>query len=278
MQVSVVGPNPGAISGASEQPESPIPGVSEEEFARVASEIIVFVPHRSFEGVNSSISMAAGFWARWGMHFAPVSDEFGGEIAAVRAGMCRAFQDIAAANGNRIKFMVMIDNDEIINPLAPLALAFWDKEIVSGVVCSPSEYGGIKACFTIKDETGIARFPTLRYTQKMPSRGLRQVHSCGAGLICIRRDVIERIAEQGWVPFHIPEEERIGAWKTGVLKVGEDISFCRQAQKLGIPVYVDFSVRAPHLKIVPILWPEEYLDPEIDPETWKVDVRDYAHV
>lgn len=254
-----------------------MPGMSVPQFAALAESIVVLVPHRPSEGVNGSIAMSAGFWARWGMRFGAIEDTFGGEIAATRAGMCRAFDEMVRGTNGKVKFLVMIDNDEIIAPLAPLQLAFWDKPIVSGVVCSPSAHGLVKACFTVKDAVGIARFPTIQYTQKIPARGLLEVHSCGAGLLCIRHDVIATMMEQGIIPFKIPEADRDECFRSGTMRIGEDISFCRQADDLGFKKYVDFSVRAAHIKQIPVLWPEDMIDHDLDPKDWKVDVRDYAH-
>ncbi len=95
----------------------------------------------------------------------------------------------------------MIDNDELIHPLAPVVLAFNNLPVVTGVVCSPSEHGGIKACFTMADVFGKPRFPSVRYTKRLPARGTKEIHSAGAGLLCIRRDVIEAIVANGEYPF-----------------------------------------------------------------------------
>lgn len=281
MNVRLAGPNP----TTSEDVSSPMPGLSMEEFAALCSQIVIFTPHRTSEGVTGGLFQANGYWARWGMHTAPIEDTFGGEIAATRAGMCRAFLTICQnsdpardeAGLPRLRYLVMIDNDEIVHPAAPPNLAFWDEPVVSGVVCSTSEYGGIKACFTAQDQFGNALFPTLKYTGKLPAKGLREIHSCGAGLLCIRRDVIEAVIGAGMVPFKIPESERDDAFKTGLLRVGEDISFCRQVKDLGFKVFVDFAVRAAHLKIVPIAWPDHAIDPSLDAREWMPDPRDYAH-
>ena len=258
------------------QDGSPVPGLSLEEFANLACSIVVMVPHRPSEGVDGSFILNSGQWALWGMNVAPVDDPFGGEIAATRGNMAKSFLTICRQRPH-FKYLVMIDNDQVVEPLHPIQLAMWDEPIVTGVVCSPSEHGILKACFTVKDENGVARFPTIRYTQKLPTRGLMEINSCGTGLICIRRDVIEAVVARNEIPFKIPDAIRDQCWDSGTMKIGEDIAFCRQAQDSGFKIYVDFAVRAVHKKTTAFYWPEQLLDQSLDARTFKVDSRDYVH-
>jgi hypothetical protein len=271
-----MGPGVDMQNGVVQMEGSPVPDMTVEEFAELAASIMVMVPHRSNEGIHYSIANSVGFWARWGMSYAPINDDFAGNIAETRAGMCRAFLDIAAVHP-RYKFLVMIDNDEVIDPLMPLKLCRWNEPLVSGVVCTGSEHGSIKACFTKKDRYGNVRFPTVVYTGRMPARGLIEVESCGAGLVAIRLDALQAVADSGEIPFYIPDIIRREHWKTGVLAVGEDIAFCKQLAKLGIPRYVDLSVRAIHMKTLPVAWPLELIDEDLAPEDWEIDPRDILH-
>lgn len=281
---------------AVEDEPSDIPGVSLANFARLCAQIIILVPHRPKEGVNASITRCNGQWGRWSLRMEPVEDEFSGDIAYTRAGMVHHFIDECAKTDIThaekglppLKFLVMIDNDELIHPLFPVLLAFNDLPVVSAVVCSPSEHGGIKACFTMADAFGKPRFPSVRYTKRIPAKGTKEIHSAGAGLLCIRRDVLESILANGEYPFlmngkeHTEEVEEF--WASGTKKVGEDIQFTRQARRAGYQIHVDFGIMPGHRKEQTISWPlfhpatgEILVDPNLDPADWKIDVGDYAH-
>lgn len=278
MRLEFMGPAPPDMgSGTATVEGCPIQDMDAEEFWNLCRSIIVFVPHRREEGPSSSIAAAAGYWARWGVSYSYVPDTSGGNLDLLRAGICRSFLDISAAKPV-YRFMVMIDNDEEIEALDPIKLCRWGEPFVTGVVCSLSEFGSIKACFTKKDRYGNNRFPTVAFTRKMPTRGLVPIESAGAGLIAVRRDALQAVVDSGARPFLIPEDVRMRFWDTGVLGIGEDISFCRQLAAVGMARYADLSVRAIHLKQVKIAWPEEHLDEDMDPQEWQVDPRDLIHV
>lgn len=256
--------------------DSPLPGMTVKEFADLASSIVVFILHRPQEGIRGPLADAMGAWARWGIATSTPEDQFGGEISATRGGLAREFM-LLCRERPQFKFMVMIDNDEDVNPLAPIMLARWNEPFVTGVVCSPSEHGKIKACFTAKDAAGVARFPTIKYTGRLPSRGLREIWTAGAGLACIRIDAFEKVVAKGLIPFYIPDHIRRQCWETGTLKQGEDIAFCYQLEEVGLKRYVDFSVRAKHYKMSCYEWPSKLIDHTLDPEDWRIDPRDYNH-
>lgn len=278
MRLEFMGPSPPDMGAGTDVVQGcPVEGMDPEEFWNLCRSIVVFVPHRQSEGPSASIAGAAGYWARWGVSYSYVPDTSGGNLDLLRAGICRSFLDISAANP-LYRFMVMIDNDEEIQALDPIMLCRWDEPFVTGVVCSLSEFGSIKACFTKKDRYGNNRFPTTAFTGKMPNRGIVEIESAGAGLIAVRRDALQAVVDAGHKPFYIPEDVRQRFWDTGVLGIGEDISFCRQLAAVGMARYADLSIRATHLKQVKIRWPDELLDENIDPHEWQVDPRDLLHM
>jgi hypothetical protein len=275
VDVKVVGPNP-QDAAAVHALNQPILGMPESEFAALAASVMIAVPHRPSEGVHPGIAMAAGLWARCSTPISYVEDQFAGNIAELRMGIVRAFLEYARFNP-QVQYLVMIDSDESVQWDAPYRLAAWGEDIVTGVVCSYNRSRGIFACITLKDRYGIPRFPSLNFTRKMPSRGLIEIAGCGAGLLCIKKSVLEKFAESGEIPFYIPEESRKACWETGTLKIGEDIAFTKAAERLGFKLYADLSVRAQHFKTVCVEWPEHALDHEMNPQEWQVDARDYAH-
>lgn len=276
MNARINGPVDGNMEGTQTQVAAPIMGISQEEFEKLAASIMIAIPHRPSEGVTAGLLSAAQMWSRFATPTATVQDQFGGFVEITRAGMARMFLDYCKVRPH-VKYLVMIDSDQEVGWDAPYRLAYWGAPIVSGVVCSIGGGGNIQACFTLKDDYGNPRFPSTVFTRTMPGRGLLPVHSCGTGLICIRRDVLEAMAAADITPFLVPDVDRQKAAASGVMKYGEDIAFCRQAEALGFARFVDLSVHASHFKTLPIMWPEGQIDFEMDPATWKVDMRDYCH-
>lgn len=256
----------------------PFLGLDPDEFKKLASTILVVVPHRPSEGVNKQLFRNAGVWALLGTPTADVSDEFEGFVELTRAGIVRTF--LAYCNDNpQVEYCVMIDNDEAVPWDAPYRLAQWGKKVVSGIVCSYSEKkGGVFACFTSKDENGIGRFPTVTKTRTLPAQGLREIESAGTGLLCVHKSVFQEMIDDDDKPFMIPEDVRNHCCATGTLKLGEDMAFSQRCRNRGIKMYVDFSVHAEHFKTLSISWPKELIDSSLDPKSWKVASDDYVHV
>jgi hypothetical protein len=183
----------------------PLAGLTDDDFAKLAASILVCIAHRSNEGIAAGICTHFGMWGRIGMRVATVKDPHGGFIECTRGGMVQLFLE-AAWKTPELRYLVMIDNDESIAWDAPLRLAQHGEPVVSGVVCGYNPERGIFACFTAKDENGVARFPSYRDTKLLPAEGLIEVEQTGTGLICIRRDVLETLRDADEEPFMIPED------------------------------------------------------------------------
>lgn len=246
------------------QLHQPFLGLDPEAFRALAATVLVCIPHRPTEGVNSKLFRNAGIWGILGTPTADVSDEFTGFIEMTRAGMVRQFLAYARDHP-QVEYIVMIDNDEAVEWDAPYRLIQWGKDVVSGIVCSHSEKkGGTFACITAQDEHGIARWPTIKRTHRIPAQGLRRIHSCGAGLLAVHKRVFQRMFDEGINPFMIPEETRKHCCSTGQLLQGEDMAFAQYCRELGFDLWVDFSVRAKHYKTVEIGWPEQPYKPSVN--------------
>ena len=255
----------------------PLPGLTHEQFAALAESVLVVIPHRANEGISAGICTHFGMWGRIGLRVATVKDPHGGFIEVTRAGVVDLFLKFAYQTP-AIRFLVMIDNDENIAWDAPLRLAQHNLPIVSGIVCGYNPERGIFACFTAKDENGIARFPSFKDTKYIPAEGVIEVEQVGTGLVCIRRDVLETMREMGEHPFFIPEDSRIKSMEEGQLKKSEDICFSERAAKYGFKRYVDFSIHATHKKTIPIGWPDDCIQDDLDAIEWKPSVFDYKGV
>lgn len=257
-------------------PRDAIMGMEQEEFIKLARSIAIVIPHRGSEGVNAGLAANMGLWKNLGTKVEPIEDSFGGFIELTRGGIAKTFLNYCVEH-QEVDKIVMIDADENVNWQAPFRLAQWDLPVVTGVVCSHSPRRGVFANFTKKDRYGVPRFPSVRHTGMLPTRGLIEIHSCGTGLICIRKHVFEAIFEKGDIPFYIEDKMRRDAVSTGVLKLGEDMRFCQQARDLGHKIHCDLSVHAVHFKLVGICWPGDHMKEELRPEDFEVDVKDYLH-
>jgi hypothetical protein len=249
-------------------------GMEEEQFAKLAQSVFIMIPTRGT--IASDLALMFGHWARFGTTITAVKDQQAGFIELVRANMCDLFRRVRH-DRPELKFLVMIDDDEAVPWDAPYRLAAWNEPIVSGLICSHEDHRGIFANIFVEDEYKIARMPSFNRTQKIPGRGLKECASVGTGLICIRHDVIDGIIEAGGKPFMLSEKDRDACFDTGVLKMGEDTTFCAQAKKLGFQTYVDFGVRGKHFKTIAVQWPQSHVDYSLDVRDWKVDSKDYFH-
>ncbi len=274
----IQGPNPADMVAEPKEVKqaAPLPGLTNEEFAALAESILVVIPHRANEGINAGICTHFGMWGRIGLRVATVKDPHGGFIECTRGGIVKLFLDMADKNP-KIKYLVMIDNDQGVNWDAPLLLAQHGQPIVTGVVCGYSPERGIFACFTAKDENGVCRFPSWKETKMLPAEGLIPIEQCGTGLLCVRRDVFETIQDAGEQPFFVPEDIRIESIQVGNLKKSEDICFAERAEKYGFARFVDLSVHASHQKSIPISWPQDCIDPDIEAIDWKPSTFDYRY-
>jgi hypothetical protein len=255
----------------------PIPGLTDQEFRELTESVLVVIAHRAWEGIAAGLCQNFGIWGRIGLNWATIRDPNGGFLEVTRGGMVQFFLELAHKHPS-FRYMVMVDNDESISWDAPLRLAQHGMPVVSGVVCGYSPERGIFACFTAKDENGVARFPSFRDTKILPSEGLIEAEQVGTGLLCIRRDVVETLREHNEEPFFIPEEYRLEGVRAGQLRKSEDIAFSERCAKFGFKRYVDLSIHAAHHKMITISWPTDHIDDAVKAIDWKPSPFDYKGV
>lgn len=276
MSFTIIGPNAHEVDADKVDLIRPPGNLTIPEFEALSKKMLVAILHRPDEGIHATLSSNTGLWSKMNTPVAHIADQFGGLIEMTRAGVVRTFLSYVNDRPD-VEYIVLIDNDESVPWQAPYMLAQWGQPIVSGVVCGFSvRKGGIFACFTVKDKYGISRFPSVKNTGHLPSKGLIEVEHAGTGLICIHRDVFRAILQSGDFPFMIPEAVRRHCAATGTLSLGEDMAFCEQARRCGFPIHVDLSVRAEHFKTLSVAWPEERIRADVDSREWSVSDNDFT--
>ena len=207
---------------------SPIAALSPEAFRDLCASIMIMMPRQA--NVDGGLLQLWALWGRMGIVVGDCLDSHGGFIEIQRGNIERQFLQYCETH-QEIKYLVMVDSDEQFCWDAPMRLAQWGLPIVSGVVPGYSPQRGIFACFMDYDENGVARFPTFAHNNFMPERGIKKIHAAGAGLISVRKDVLETILNAGELPFMVPEEMRKESYRRGYVLQGEDMSFCQRARE-----------------------------------------------
>lgn len=165
----------------------------------------------------------------------------------------------------------------------------WDAEALDQLLCVAEQYedarviGGL--CFGGRG--GSKMFPTIyRFTEDeygigtdivrdYPRDQVIKVAATGAAFLLIHKSVFAEMKSAfGTLPNGQPNPY---PWfvesSNGGRPFGEDISFCVRCKGLGIPIYVDTSVKVGHIKTIE-LTEERYLDTLSEPtNTEKVPLQ-----
>lgn len=147
-------------------------------------------------------------------------------------------------------YLFFVDSDTVPPPDAIKKLLASKKQIISGVTCN------LKLC-----EDGLLRPApmVMRYVDpKNPDEGLMPIvkpngieEVDGFGMSCC---MIHKSVFDGWEePWFT---EKFVAQK-GEKAMGEDLLFCRELKKKGIPLYADFSINCDHHKMTKISYPNQ---------------------
>lgn len=254
------------IEKTDKEPQQTEGAVDPAKVRALCREILIQIPHRSSEGIHPKLAEMMCSWVAAGIAVQPIRDPFGGFVERTRNYMV----NIALQRGDR-KFILLLDNDVVpMDPSAPLQLASHNLPVVSGIACGFRPDAGIFACVGVKDKTGVARYPSKVATGRLPASGVRELESCGAGVMMVRRDVFEAVGRD-W--FTIPREICVEADVTGVMRKTEDVCFSDRVREAGFKIYVDFSVHCFHDKNLPLHWSREDVSEEIDAASWDVTAQ-----
>ena len=153
--------------------------------------------------------------------------------------------------------LMFIDSDTQFPPYGITRLINRDLDIVGGVYYHK----------TAKADPVIMKYNEEGLFQIMldfPTDRLFEVNGIGTGFLCIKREVLERftpdVVKEYGTPFGI------GSGPTG-REEGEDLSFCRRAQKLGYKIWADPTIPLGH--IGKIAYTKENFDAFRQFQEWK---------
>lgn len=124
-------------------------------------------------------------------------------------------------------YLLMVDSDVVLPPNALRDLLEPPAEIVSGLV-------RLKGKRHEGEYTNVCKGTPLLY-QAVPE-GRSQVDWCGGACLMIKTSILRDIPKP-WFDYH----EEPGN------TISEDIWFCRQVTKAGIPIYADKRVACGHI-------------------------------
>jgi hypothetical protein len=152
---------------------------------------------------------------------------------------------------NKADWLLWVDSDVVISPEGFLKL--WNQKdkderpIMTGVyfttdnpeeplmVPMPTIFNFIVGD---GDEGGFG----LTRVHPLPKDKLIQVSAAGMGYVLMHRSVVDRIRKE------LPDAQFFMEMGRGAKFIGEDIYFFALCEKVGIPLWCDTSVTAPHMK------------------------------
>lgn len=163
-------------------------------------------------------------------------------------------QRIASARNNICTKFLELDHDYLLfmdddNPVEKGTLKKFielDKDIVTAVIV---QRGRIENACVMKYEEvdGMIRF--MKYKTALVPKEVFKVDACGMGFCLIKRKVIEKMNDK-FKEFYGEMVQDVSFENyNSTVNIGEDLSFCIRAKKLGFEIYADPTVWTEHIDI-----------------------------
>ena len=127
-------------------------------------------------------------------------------------------------------YLMMIDSDIIPTPDI-LKLVDFEKDIITPLMLV-FQKDSLIPLYLKRNLDGI--YDAGNYLEE---KGLQEVDATGTGCIIIKREVLEKLE----YPFRNEYD------RDGIKKLGNDLSFCQRAKKLGFKVWVHLDYIADHI-------------------------------
>jgi hypothetical protein len=120
-----------------------------------------------------------------------------------------------------------------------------------------SELDVVTGAYILADNitTSVHDWETTSYIPKqeiMKMTEIKRIQSCGFGFIAMKSGVFEKI-ERPWFKHYKQSIKKSDNSEIEIV-IGEDISWCIDAYKNGIDIFLDPDVLVKHTKKIPISW------------------------
>lgn len=139
--------------------------------------------------------------------------------------------------------ILWIDSDISWTPEDALKLINSDKDITTGVYL-------LSNGDSIIHPISLGR--PYKYEDILEKTELEKIDGCGFGFIAIKQGVFEKLPRPWFQSASVSHEIEGGTYDFNV--IGEDLSFCLNAKKLGFDIWFDPTVRVNHHKSVVLTW------------------------
>lgn len=140
--------------------------------------------------------------------------------------------------------LMWIDSDIVWKPEDFIKLYESDKDIVSGAYLLAS--GEVVA---YKEELGGG----YNYEEVKAMTEPVEIAGAGFGFICIKQGVFEKMSRPWFQSVPVKRKEADGT-EYDFFMMGEDLSFCYRAKRLGFKIWFDPTVRVTHHKTMKLTW------------------------
>lgn len=141
------------------------------------------------------------------------------------------------------KKLMWIDSDISWKPEDVIKLYESDKEIITGVYLFDN---GTTSCFS--EFLGAM----YNYSEILNMEELTEIQGCGFGFLCITKGIFE-LMSRPWFQS-VETTMRFGGQDVSFPIMGEDVSWCTRAMRLGYKIWLDPSIKVNHHKVVKLEW------------------------
>ena len=139
--------------------------------------------------------------------------------------------------------LLWIDSDIAWEPEDVIKLYESDKDIISGAYQATN--GEV-----MWQKKALGAFYSI--PEVLDMKEVTEIEGTGFGFVCIKYGVFESLSRP-WFQS-VPGTVRIGDEEFTFNIIGEDLSFCARARKVGFKIYADPNVKVTHHKMQKLTW------------------------
>lgn len=140
--------------------------------------------------------------------------------------------------------LMWIDSDIMFEPEDVIKLYKSDKDVISG--CYLLANGEVTAYPKMLK-------PGYTFDDIQNMSGVVEIEGAGFGFICISKGIFEQMSRPWFQQVMMEKQDESGEWFRFPL-MGEDLSWCERARRLGYKIWLDTDVKVTHHKTVKLTW------------------------